>query len=904
MSLRYCLLAVGLALLAPVLGTAAPNIYPDPGFEATGEPTAARTGAKAAHLTVGGQSHWAAFGGPLAIEPFARYRVTEWYKGTVGQGTFFAPYCYSWDSYEWAFVSDKVVQTTADWTQSEVTFVAPTPTMYVHPLAFIDAANCDVWADDIVVEKIAEPAAVMAEIATKPMPSEDDKKLVARWKVLHGDVSAARKLMESSDGLTRADIATVIAKAMPDLKARRPYVVNVVAYGGPTYNEGMARFQEASAGMSDTDKIAVCADALRVNPGLDRCGRAVSAIVMSVLSGSAGPHTVAEDKARMAALGKPLRAALDAAPAGSAAATEAQKGVQALDAAAAKVADRAAALGHCEVRLGGKVLSPATHAIVLPDKPTPQEQYAARDLNYHLELITGRALPIKAESQAGQAIGIYVGRCKAAAKLSPAVKTDSLGLEGLRIQTAGQRLFLVGNKRGVLYAVSTFLEDYLGCRWFTPDCATWPTTGTVTVPSIKRTFQPPLEYRAGDYPVSRQAEFALHSRLNGSGYPLTEEQGGHIEYRGFVHTFSALVPPEKYFATHPEYFSEVNGQRQSGYAQLCLTNPDVLRIATETVRQWIKESPGASIISVSQNDAGLYCTCPKCKAVADEEGSESGPLLRFVNALADNIAKTNPNIAIDTLAYQWSRKPPKLTKPRPNVIVRLCSIECCFAHPLGTDPVNASFADDIRGWHKLCNRLYIWDYVINYAHSICPFPNLYSLRPNIEFFVNNGVKGIYEESCYFTKGSELQELRNYILAKTLWDPSYDTDKAIREFCDAFYGPASARVQEYIQLIHAPFRDGKGPHVMIYTPPNGYLNLDEMADASAIFDRAEEAVKGDPMLLHRVQVARLPVLYAQIALGAPNIPALAKQFATIAHAEGVTMINEGGGLDGWLNSLPK
>jgi hypothetical protein len=920
MSVRPCLVALGLALLVSALCAAAPNLFPDPSFEATGQAGAARTGAKAGHLTVVAQNHWNAIAGPLAIEPFARYRVTEWYKGSVGQGTFFAPYCYSWDSYEWAFVSAKAVQAAGDWTQTEVTFVAPTTTMYVHPLAYIEAANCDVWADDVVVEKIAEPETVMAEIAAKPDPDDTDKRLLGRWWVKRGDLARAGRLMDSSDGLTRADLATVIAKALPDPARRRPYVLQVVAYGGPTYYEGMARFQEMSEGMSDADKVAICAEALRLNPGLDRCGRAVGMIVASVLSGGAGPHTVAEDRARLGTLGQALRDALKAAPAGSPAAAEAQAAAKALDDAAAKVADRASALGHCEVRLGGKTLSAATHAILIPDKPTPQEKYAARDLNYQLELITGHALPTRAESQAGQALGLYVGRCRALAKLVPGVRPDALGIEGLHIETVGPRLFLVGNKRGVLYAVSTFLEDYLGCRWFTPDCATWPTSGVVKVPDIKRSYAPALEYRAGDYPVSRQSEFALHSRFNGAGYPLGEEQGSHIEYRGFVHTFSSLVPPEKYFATHPEYFSQVNGQRQSGYAQLCLTNPDVLRIATETVRQWIKESPGASIISVSQNDAGLYCTCDNCRAVAQEEGSESGPLLRFVNAIADNIAKDYPNVALDTLAYQWSRKPPKITRPRPNVIVRLCSIECCFSHPLGTDPANASFADDIRGWNRMCNRLYIWDYVINYAHSICPFPNLYSLKPNIDFFIRNGVKGIYEESCYFTKGSELQELRNYIMAKTLWDPEYDTDKAIREFCDAYYGAAAPLVQEYIQLIHAPFRDGKGPHMPIYAAPNSYLTATEMTQAEEVFDRADEAVGSNPTLLHRVQVARLPVIYAQIALGGgqafteqgnelvqaagADVSALAKRFETIARAEGVTMINEGGGLDGWLAALPR
>ena len=240
----------------------------------------------------------------------------------------------------------------------------------------------------------------------------------------------------------------------------------------------------------------------------------------------------------------------------------------------------------------------------------------------------------------------------------------------------------------------------------------------------------------------------------------------------------------------------MKGKRQSGYAQLCLTNPDVLRITIEGVRRWIKEMPDKTVFSVSQNDTHNYCECPECTRIAEEEGSQAGPLLRFVNAVADDIARDYPHIATETLAYQYTRKPPKITKPRPNVIICLCSIECCFIHSLGEDNYNRTFADDIRGWKAICDRLWIWDYIINYAHSICPFPNLYVLKPNIQFFLANGVKGVYEESCYYTKGSELQELRNYVFAKLLWDPDYDTDKAIDEFCAAYYGPAAPQVRQH------------------------------------------------------------------------------------------------------------
>ena len=107
----------------------------------------------------------------------------------------------------------------------------------------------------------------------------------------------------------------------------------------------------------------------------------------------------------------------------------------------------------------------------------------------------------------------------------------------------------------------------------------------------------------------------------------------------------------------------------------------------------------------------------------EEEGSPAGPLLHLVNYVAAKVGKQYPHVAIDTLAYQYTRQPPRHVKPLPNVIVRLCSIECDFAHPL-TAKSNRTFAEDIRGWSKLCRRLYIWDYTTNFGHYIQPHPNL------------------------------------------------------------------------------------------------------------------------------------------------------------------------------------
>ncbi|MEI6502827.1 MAG: DUF4838 domain-containing protein, partial [Armatimonadota bacterium] len=654
---------------------AGPNLYPDPSLETTGNSSVARTGAKGSTLKVEAQAHYEALGGQIAVQPFARYRITEWVKGKLGSGTFYAPSVYGWDSYEWAFAGGRAVQTMNDWTQTEYTFVTPQASIFVGPLAYMGCAGSEFFVDDVTVEKIAEPEQVMAAVLAKANPDENERKLIVRWLVGKGDLAGATKLMDSSGGLTKADAATVIARAITDPAQRMPYLIQMVANGGPTYFEGLARFNEVTKDLTNEQRLNVAIEALKLNPTDDLAGRSVGLVLGT--GGVADPQaSVAEGLARMGAQRGALQAAIAAAPAGSAGAKALQASLAKLDQSVAALQAQKAALGTCTLKLGGKAVTAKAWAIVVPNRATPQENYAARDLRHHLELVTGQVFALKTERENGKGEGFFIGNTRKAK--AAGVNCEGLGLEGLYLKTVGSSVILAGNQRGCLYATYQFLEDQLGCRWFTPDCSTWRKSGTINLASLDRRFIPPLEFRAGDYPIAHDGTFAARVRLNGNNHQMSAEQGGRKGVHSLAHTFQWLCPPEKYFATHPEYFSLVGGKRQSGYAQLCLTNPEVLKIVIAGVRQWIKDMPDMKVFSVSQNDTDMHCECPNCTKIAEEEGSQSGPLVRFVNAVADDIAKDYPDVAIETLAYQYTRKPLKVTRPRPNVIICLCSIECCF----------------------------------------------------------------------------------------------------------------------------------------------------------------------------------------------------------------------------------
>ena len=501
--------------------------------------------------------------------------------------------------------------------------------------------------------------------------------------------------------------------------------------------------------------------------------------------------------------------------------------------------------------------------IVVSRDGSPSTQHAAKELQGFLKEMTGAELPIVDDGTPMGEHEIILGKNARLRRLGIEVDFKTLGNEGYVIRTAGPHLVIAGGDlRGNLYAVYGLLGDHLGCRWFTPSVSRIPKCDRLEIPPIDETRVPALEYRDAFVRDCFDPDWSARNRVNARG---EERHGGKVTYHGFVHTFYWYIPPDKHFDEHPEYFSEVDGKRARGGAQLCMTNEGVTRLMIEKVRQAMRERPEATIFSVSQNDCGGYCQCADCRAIAEREESQMGPLLHFVNRVAEALEDEFPNNAVDTLAYQWSRKPPKHARPRRNVIIRLCSIECCFSHPLATcdSGQNRAFVRDIQEWAKICDRLWVWDYTTSFANYLTPFPNRHVLDANIRFFVENSVTGIFEEDVYDTLNSEMASLDGYMMAKFLWDPNYGRDRAEKEFLEGVYGAAAPYIRKYLDLLERRVLE-HNIHMGIAENPGTAVLTDELLEeADNLWDQAEAALAYRSEELERVRTARLTVDYAVI-----------------------------------------
>ena len=547
------------------------------------------------------------------------------------------------------------------------------------------------------------------------------------------------------------------------------------------------------------------------------------------------------------------------------------------------------------------------YRIVIAKNPAPSVFHAAEELRRFLGEISGANFPIVFDDVPAGPREIVVGANAHLEALDCGIDVAALGREGIWLKTVGETLVLAGSDvRGALYAVYELLDEHLGCRFFTAEITKVPRRAVLTLPDLDKRFLPPLEFRDPYMYMYGDGAFYSRNRCNAESARLEAFEGGKVTYARFVHSLDELVSPKTYFAEHPEYFAlrydrdGANPTRQSGYAQPCLTNPDVLEIAKKNVRRILASRPDADIFSVSQNDNQSYCQCDRCRAVDEEEGSHAGTLLRFVNAIAEDVEKDYPNLAIDTLAYQYTRKPPKITKPRHNVIVRLCSIECCFGHPLescslsGTEGGQGSFTADLEGWSAISNRLHIWDYTANFAHAIQPFPDFGVLQPNIRYFIRHGVTGIFEEGeNSVPEHGELNPLRQYVLAKLLWNPDRDFDTLVNEFLTGYFGMAAPAVRAWYDLLHAGVTEDV--HVHIYdSPRQPYLSKEFLDASEPLFDEAERLAEDDEILA-RVKKLRLSIRYVRLALTPADDPdraAEAERFIEDVRASGIGSYREG------------
>ena len=494
-------------------------------------------------------------------------------------------------------------------------------------------------------------------------------------------------------------------------------------------------------------------------------------------------------------------------------------------------------------------------AIILAKNADSTFLIASNQLKNYWMQITGRNLEILNKAPTN-ITGIYIGYDFAVSPLTDSL--INLKEDGFIISIKKDSIFLVGKTpKATSYAIATFLEEYLGCIKLSDTEDFIPKKESVQFENSFKTYNPAFDFRRALFPGQKNESYRWWYKLEDLD-----------DWGMFVHTFHRLLPPEKYYEKNPEYYSLINGRRLQD-AQLCLSNPEVIDKLIENLGKEIAKKTGKKYWSVSQNDAINYCECDNCKKLYEKYGSISGVYVEMAN----KIARAFPEKQISTLAYQFTRSAPQNIVPDKNVNIMFCSIECNRGMPLIVDERSNKFVKEMKAWSNLTKNIFVWDYVVQFKNYLCPFPNFPVLQPNIELFKENNVDMMFEQGSN-GNWSDLLELKQFLVAKLLWNPYVNVDSLANKFIDSYYGPAGSYVKKYYESINKEMQENSDDEFLnIYGFPSDYTNSfltpELMIYYSFLMDEAEKEVYQDSIFLDRIKRTRLSIDFAFVDISINN-----------------------------------
>jgi hypothetical protein len=472
--------------------------------------------------------------------------------------------------------------------------------------------------------------------------------------------------------------------------------------------------------------------------------------------------------------------------------------------------------------------------------------FAADELQEYMKKATEVIVPIKRAVYSSDSSIIYIGFIDSFQFLG--INGEDLGREGFKIKTKDRNLIIAGkDETGIQYAVYSFLEKYIGVRWFWPGelGEVIPERKTISIGKINDTEEPDYKWRnrgpggalwgASTGPTDKynrerilgvsaehQAEVALWEKRN--------KWGGMKIFGG--HALGEIFVPEKYAKNHPEYYALVDGKRDvpdEDYdykhgCQICTTNPEVIKVAVEWVKSFFSDNPDYDGVHLTMNDGRGFCECKNCMSLdsgefitkpgIDEEEMKMNPqkytvitdrIFYFLNQVTTEVQKTHPGKYIVSMAYSRYTDPPKRIILDPFVIPQYC-LWSSYKH--ANIDLKNKHENIAACWADIANRTGIYEYHINGS-----WPGMHRV---VMPYISKSIKFLYKQGIdlYQTQSGDefaINGLNYYVAGKLLWDTSLDEKKILDDFYRKAFGNAAGPIKRFHRKLQKAWnmatRDG-------------------------------------------------------------------------------------------------
>ena len=508
--------------------------------------------------------------------------------------------------------------------------------------------------------------------------------------------------------------------------------------------------------------------------------------------------------------------------------------------------------------------------IVVSGRASETELYAARELQYFLQRISGVKLPVNQDGKISAGNSIVIGTAGTFANLPESVKNFPEGVSGkdsLRVKTLDGNLYLTGNvPRGALYAVYTFLKNTMGVRWFSAgkNGEYVPGKSRFDLPQLDIYEAAGFKYRGfhlcGQHYDKEMETWMARNKINiMRSDPISKAKwvknwNDQRIAKGFHMMFSThnvTIRDKKVFAEHPEYFAEINGKRMID--QLCWSHPEVEKIMVGRLLKYCREYQAVEIVNLSAADNMNYCRCKECGTKPVHE-----VWFEFYNKLFAGVRKQFPHIKFATFAYQAYKKVPQCDMSSSSFI-EYCMYDRCYVHRYGKCAMNDKALKNVAEWQKKSLPVVVYGYEFDVFKPKAQTPFYYMISDQMKKFRAAGIAGAITEcnpfnwvSAKLPKGSipsaNHNKLAMYLYAAALWNPDVDPDAVIREYSEAAYGKAAPFMADYAMKMGKSWDKMKNHYSYFFNSPFGcaesLLDRKLISDVEALFRKADAGVKAE------------------------------------------------------------
>ncbi|MFA5089226.1 MAG: DUF4838 domain-containing protein [Candidatus Omnitrophota bacterium] len=540
-------------------------------------------------------------------------------------------------------------------------------------------------------------------------------------------------------------------------------------------------------------------------------------------------------------------------------------------------------------------------SIILGKNASPVEKYAAKELSYYVEKISGARLPVITDEESVSGNRVFVGESRFTRELG--LSSVNLESDGYLIKTIGNSLIILGRdnrerdpqrfvpylERGTMNGVYEFLERYCDVRWFIPGPLgeVVPSSRNISTPVINIEDSPEFSYRdiypyGGEYDLT---EIGVASQDSISWW--YRNRLGGVYFFACNHSIPRLKWLERFGQEHPEYFALLsNGQRDNdpnlpGHrGHICFSNPGVFKEIMADIQDYYsgrhqrfqpqRDIASEKFFNVMPQDSFTMCRCKICMKKWNEKTKASEYIWGFVSKVAGETKKYYPEVVITCGAYDAYADPPATVDIPENVAVEICQEGPYYMVNPNTRKMQE---ETVSGWQKLVgDRIYLWTYLNprrNPNPVRSPMEGVPPISPHLigEYMksVKGRTMGMFALFSDVTRGQKVannsflfDHIDIYILSRLMWHPDQNVDKILADYYEKFYGPGAIPLSKFYTGLENIWRErfltelpmGRNGYFIweeTYTPAvlgelEGYLNQAEKLAGEGVYKERIALIK--------------------------------------------------------------